>query len=669
MGLDVINTDLDALLQREWLAVNRIGGFACSSSVGLNTRKYHGLLVAALVPPVRRFVLLSRIDATVTARGWNFPLACNEYPGAIDPRGDQSLRAFSPGPFPRWAYQGDGWTLEKSVRLLRGENTVVVSFALLCADEPVELELRPMFALRPMHELMYQATGRFRLRTLAPTHHQIPATGRTPDVFFAHDGVFSPDEGTWYLNNIYRREQERGYRALEDLWNPGVVRCTLRPGQTASFACSTRAVDLPRVLLAADEQYAPAAAPASGPRCSVDEPTEMLLAAADQFVLQVPSAERDPRCFVVANYPWGAPSPRQSLIGFAGLFLVPGKLDVAKCLLFALAERLRGGLLPSGLREADAEPVYQGADVSLWFVNAVHQFARYAPDDPAVTRLGRTVAEIVERYAAGPGLGIHVDADGLIGAGIAGAAVTWMDAQLDDCVITPRIGKPVELNALWYNAQRVAADLARQAGQRSAAERLDAQAARTQAAFNTRFWNAGGQCCYDVIDSPDEDASVRPNQLLAIALPFAVLSQPRWDAVLDRVRHELLVPGAVRTLSPLDARYQPVYRGNVLSRDWAYHNGSAFVWLLGSYVTAYLRVHGRGPGARGEAKQVLEPALAQLCGEGLGQLCELLDGDKPHRPGGAIASATAVAEVLRAYAEEVLDLQPSASSLSTPQPA
>src|SRR5271170_6075574 len=282
-ALNVNSGDFDSLIEREWLSVNKIGGFACSTVPGLNTRKYHGLLIAAMTPPVRRMVLLSHVEETVTCQGWNFPLACNEYPGTIFPRGDQSLRAFNPDPFPRWAYQGQGWTIEKSLRLLAGENTVVLTYTLLGGDQTVDLELRPLLALRGIHELMYQWNGKLTVEEKSAGHHHVPATSRTPEVFFAHDGAFEFD-ANWYLNTIYRREQERGYGGLEDLWNPGAVRWSLRPGQPVHFVCSADPIGLERVLAKANEQWDEAAVASK----SLDEPMDSLLRAADQFVLSVP---------------------------------------------------------------------------------------------------------------------------------------------------------------------------------------------------------------------------------------------------------------------------------------------------------------------------------------------------------------------------------------------
>ncbi len=611
-----------------------------------------------MTPPVRRMVLLSHVEEIVTCQGWNFPLSCNEYPGTIHPRGDQSLRAFNPDPFPRWAYQGQGWTIEKSLRLLNGENTVVLTYTLLGGDQTVDLELRPLFALRGIHELMYQWNGKLTVEEKSNGHHHVPATSRTPEVFFAHDGSFEFDTN-WYLNTIYRREEERGYGGLEDLWNPGAVRWSLRPGQAVHFVCSADPIGLDRVLTKADRQWTEASTPLSS-----DEPMDSLLRAADQFVLSTPHNPAEPdgaqTDFVAAQYPWAAPSPRQALIAFPGLFLVPGKFCAGKGLLLSLVNHLSDGLLPSNLSETGGDAVYQGADVSLWFINAVNQYLRYSNDEETIrTHLLDAVLRIISAYRRGTKLGIRTDADGLLQSHQPGLPTSWMDAQTVDWVVTPRTGRPVELNALWYNAVKIAADLAERFGAAEKSGSLVELAKSIKTAFNDRFWNDRNNCCYDVIDDHGHDPAIRPNQLLAVSLSYPVLTADRFEPVLERVRSELLTPFGLRTLSPCDPAYQGHYTGNVVSRDRAYHNGSVFPWLLGSYVTAYLLVHGKGQGARSEARQILQPCVDYLLKDGLGQLCELFDGDKPYRPGGALASAASVAEVLRAYAQDVLDQKPT----------
>ena len=680
-SFDVGVMPLEGLIGREWLATNGIGGYASSTVPCLNTRKYHGLLVAAMAPPVRRMVLLSRVEETVHCDGWPHALSSNEYPGTFHPEGYHFLRAFSPEPFPRWAFQGENWTLQKELCLLRDLNMVCLTYTLLAGQRPVTLEFRPLFALRPIHELGFQWNGKLvtESRDGNKKSHRIPATTRTPEVFFAHTGTFE-QQANWYLNTIYRREQERGYAALEDVWSPGLIRFTLAAGQGAHFVCSADPFELDAAVESAHAQgattskcYRPAvvvphvsAAPVidtktAPPGAPQDDVLAELVTAAEHFVVRGVLSENstDSVPAVVGHYPWAPPSGRSALAGFAGLFLVTGRTQEGLSLLRSMASRLDRGLMPSEFAENGSAPLYHGADVSLWFVNAAYAYLRYTGDESAVTsHLLDPVLQIVEHYRRGTRLGISVDPVGLLKSHAPAMATTWMDAKVGDWVITPRQGRPVEINALWHNAVCIAADLASRAGRSAIAEDLSALARAIKQSFNERFWHESAGCCHDVVTDRGADPSIRPNQLLAMSLPFPVLSFDRHAVALDRVTRDLLTPVGVRTLSPHDPGYAGRYAGNVINRDRAAHGGTAYPWLLGPLVTAYLRVHGRGDGARREALGLLQGCLTHLRTDGLGQLPECFDGDAPYLPGGAIASALSVAEVLRAYYEDVLDRAP-----------
>ena len=656
--LNLLALSLDAQLSREWLAVNHLGGYAASTLPGCNTRKYHGLLVAAMSPPVCRMVLLSRVEETVFYDGWPHPLACNEYPDAVFPQGYRLLRAFSNEPFPRWAYQNEGWTLEKQLRLLKGSNTVILSYTLMGSAKPVDLEVRPLLALRGIHELMYQWNAPLVPQSISPTQHHIPATHSTPEVFFAHDGKFL-GEGYWYLNTIYRREKERGYSGLEDLWSPGVVRFTLAPGQTVNFVCSTDPIDLPKVLDEADRQFAGVCGLAvEGEK--PDFALQALSLASEQFV----ATTREGRSTLMSGYPWSAPSGRDAMIDLPGLLLVTGKLSIAKGVLEYFASLVNRGLMPSEFPTDGTTPLYRGADVSLWFINAVREYLRYSGDEQTVGKLFDVIDGILSAYEKGTSLGIRTDAEGLLSAGAPGiVATTWMNAEVDGAPVTPRYGRTVELNALWYNALRIGSELARRFHHPVRSEELYMLANRLRAAFNRRFWNDAANCCFDVVTDQGADSSVRPNQIFAISLPYPVLNIDRHVAVLNKVREELLTPMGLRTLSPRDANYHGRYDGGVVARDRAYHQGSAYPWLLGPTVSAFLRVYGRAQPTRDRAMAMLRGCLDHIRAQGVGQIHELFDGESPHAPGGLTASARSVAEILRAYVEDVLDLSPADAAI------
>jgi predicted glycogen debranching enzyme len=529
-SFDAGGMPIEGLIAREWLAANGIGGFASSTVPCCNTRKYHGLLVAAMAAPVRRMVLLSRMEETVHCDGWPHALSTNEYPGKFHPEGYRALRAFSPEPFPRWAFQGENWTLQKELCLLREQNTVVLTYTLLAGQRPVSLELRPLFALRPIHELGLQWNGKLVTETRAGgTSHHIPATTRTPEVFFAHTGSFEP-EPHWYLNTIYRREQERGYAGLEDVWSPGGVRFTLKAGQSAHFVCSADPFELDVALEQVHAYGATTSkcgalesvyvAPSPSPAAQDDRTLADLSYAASQFLVHssaatasspdaIPSA-------VIGGYPWSPPSGRAALAGFAGLFLVTGRHDEGRSLLLSMAAKLDRGLMPSDFQENGSAPLYLGADVALWFANAVYAYLRYTRDEATVGGpLYDTLLRIIEQYRRGTRLGISVDETGLLRTHAPAAATTWMDAKVGDWVITPRQGRPVEINALWYNAVSIAAELATRFGRTTTADDLFALSRLIRIAFNDRFWHAAAGCCHDVVSDRGPDPAIRPNQLLA----------------------------------------------------------------------------------------------------------------------------------------------------------
>jgi predicted glycogen debranching enzyme len=652
---------LDDLVSQEWLTTNQIGGYACSTAAGLNTRKYHGLLVASMATPVRRMVLLSRVEENLIINGEPYPLASSEYPGAIHPDGYTRLRAFSHEPHPRWAYQNDHFTLEKSLRMVRGENTVVLSYTLLTADAPVKLELRPLFALRGIHELNFQWNGQLDAQKRSTRHYRIPPTSRTPEVFFSLDGRFDV-EGCWYMSTIYRREEQRGYAGLEDLWMPGVARWTLHPGQTVHFVCSTEPVRVDDAVAKVQRQV-PALPPMA---LGMDATVAALLRAADQFVVQ----QGKSAVGVIAQYPWASPSGRDAMIGFTGLLLVPRRFAEAAAVLERMIEHLRDGLMPSEFPEDGSAPRYLGADVSLWFIQAVHDYIRYTNDEsPLRARLCDAVVRIIRSYQAGTRLGIGIDADGLLISHEPGRGTSWMDAKVGDWVITPRQGRPVELNALWYNALRIASQMCDHAGRNSWSSEFSILADSVKQSFNRRFWNEMAGCCFDVVTDRGADPSIRPNQLLAISLPHAVLADDRHARALEKVRSELLTAHAVRTLACGDPSFQPHYRGDVVSRDRAYHQGSAYPWLLGPYIKAMLKARGRSASTRAEALQCLDGVLHHLTQAGTGQICELFDATALFAPGGAIASARSVGQVLQAYAEDVLELQPRPLPAAAASPA
>jgi predicted glycogen debranching enzyme len=517
-----------------------------------------------------------------------------------------------------------------------------------------------MFALRGMHELMFQWNGSLDVLETMPGHHRIPATTRTPEVFFAHDGAFGI-QPLWYLSNIYRREHERGYAGLEDVWSPGLVRWSLAPGRSVHFLCSTDPIDLQEACSAMDRHSVLLGVPGQT-HTALDNSAETLLECGRQFVPVNSSDAGARRHVVMTQYPWSPPSVRDAMIALPGLFLASRRFAEAKSVLESAAADLWNGLLPSCYPEDAGAPRYESADASLWFVNAVKQYLKYTGEDPAsLGVLVESVGRILEAYQHGTTLGISVDVDGLLTTHAAGTPTTWMDAKVGDWVVTARQGRPVELNALWYNAVCIGSDLMRSLGRISRSEELAMLAMSIKHAFNRRFWNERRGCLFDVVHDFGADDSLRPNQLLAMSLPHPVLANEHQAAVLDVVRNQLLTPVGLRTLAPSEPAYAGRYQGDPVSRDRAYHQGSVYPWLLGPYADALLRVRGANAAARAEIRATLIGCLDHLSGDGMGQLCELFDGDVPRRPGGALADVRSVGEITRVYIEGVLGVAPGAS--------
>lgn len=655
-----IQQPIDALISQEWLVSNGIGGYASSTALGCNTRKYHGLLVAAMAPPVRRMVILSRVEETITDRGWPHPLGCAEYPGTLHPVGHQFLRAFNNEAYPRWGYQGDGWTIVKQLRLLKGRNAVCLRYILLGQARDIELEIRPLFALRAIHELMSQWSGGPPVRQLDAFQYHIPPTRKTPEAFFAHDGTFNP-EPFWYFNHLYRHETERGYNGLEDLWMPGSIRWKLQPGQHVNLIVSTDPIDLPALLAEVDLADAPPA-PLQGLAIPQTPDLDALTHAAGAFALRLPDDDAAPP--VMTDYPWSAPLMRDALIGFAGVFLATGRFEQGRSVLLTLVDQEQDGLLPSAYPEGGGPPLYDAPDVSLWFVQAVHDYLRYTRDEQTVlNRLFPAIQRIVDAFTGDGTTGVSITPDGLIGTA---PGLTWMNAAIGRRVFTPRQGCAVEVNALAYNALHIAADLAHRTGQSNRVTAWTTRAEALKTSFNRRFWNESAGCCFDVIDGDTADSAIRPNQLLAIALPHPVLDTSRHEQVMGVVREQLLTPFGLRTLSPSDPRYVPQKFGTPLARARARHQGTVYPWLLGPMASALVRVEGRSDSTRRQIEALLQPCIDHLQGQGLGQLCELFDGAAPHRCGGAIASAASIGQVLAAYVEHVLNTGPAAPDIAAP---
>jgi predicted glycogen debranching enzyme len=638
----------DEALKREWLETNGLGGFASSTIIGLNTRRYHGLLMAATKPPLGRMLLLSKLEETfVTAAGERFELSANRYPGVIHPKGFRYLVQFRLDPFPVFTYRCGGIQIEKRVFMVQGENTVVVEY-----DLPADgsLELRPLIAFRDFHSTTHENGALDRRVVATPGLATVKPYSDLPVLLFAHNATaVDASDAAWYRNFEFSEEEARGLDFHEDLFNPCVLRFS--SVATATVIASTEvhkyadAVELRRLE---SERRSSIRVAAGGERpafTEADRPfIETLAIAADQFIVK-----RGDFKTVIAGYHWFSDWGRDTMISLPGLTLASKRYDVARNILLAFANSIDRGMLPNCFPDAGATPEYNTVDATLWFFEAVRAYTAATGDrDFVIAQMVPKLADIVDWHVRGTRYGIKVDSDGLLHCGEAGVQLTWMDAKIGDWVVTERRGKPVEIQALWYNALRTLAELTGNGG-----TRYSQMADQARDSFNSSFWNEDTQCLFDVVEGAHRDASIRPNQIFAVSLRHAILVDPqRANAVVDKVRSELLTPMGLRTLAPGDPNYKGRCRGGVRERDSAYHQGTVWPWLMGPFLKAYLKVNGGSSEAHRQARAWLDPLLACMRTNGLGQLPEIADGDAPHEPRGCIAQAWSVAEVLRALVVE-----------------
>ncbi len=634
---------LEQALRREWLVTNGIGGYASGTIAGANSRSYHGLLIAALAPPRQRRLLLAKLDATAYLRGQPFALATNEWAsGAVDPRGYLQLERFClDGTVPTWTYALAEARLVQRVFMAHGHNTTYVTYQHARGHESIDLVLTALCTSRDHHG--GPPPDRPQVAALNGGLCFRPGENAAP-VWVLAPGASVEPSGVWYRDFQHRAEDERGLGAREDLYAAAELRFRLSPGASATVVATTEpAADLDATAVLARHRRREQELLERARLDSAPDWIRQLVLAADAFVVGTRAGHK-PRS-VIAGYPWFADWSRDTMVALPGLLLDTGRHDDARSILLAYGEHLDQGLLPNVFPESDEPPAFNSVDAGLWFIEAVNQWLETTADPSLVRELYPALADVVNWHRQGTRFGIAVDSDGLLRAGLSGHQLTWMDARVDDWVVTPRIGKPVEVNALWAQALTSMARFATRLGYRGQAEELAAASAQARRAFNERFWFAGGYL-YDVVDGPEgDDASLRPNQLVAGALRPPILPRDRLCAVVDRCGRELHTSLGMRTLAPSDPRYMGIYQGDQRARDAAYHQGTAWPWLIGPYVLAHLNAYGN----RLLASELLSPFADHLADAGVGSISEICDADPPHTPRGCIAQAWSVASVLHAW--------------------
>jgi predicted glycogen debranching enzyme len=650
------------LLGREWLVTNGLGGYASGTVSGACTRRYHGLLIAALPAPLGRTMMFNHLAEEVRFRDrTGVRLDTEDLVEAKDARQDLALREFRlEHGLPVWRYEIGPLKLEKRVQMPYLQNSVYVTYRLLEAPASVRLRLSPSVHFR-MHEA--PVTG------LVPETHHVAAKGDRIEI---HGNGFPPLRmhvraarsnlvlGNGQVRQIrYLTEEARGYEYQGEVWSPGYFRADLAAGQQVTLIASTedwdtiQAVDADEAWNSELHRRERLIAQADG--CSSHSGIPALILAADQFIIRpntrvadsaIAHAQGDDVRTVIAGYHWFTDWGRDTMISLEGLLLATGRHDEAGYLLRTFGRYVRDGLLPNLFPEGERDGLYHTADATLWFFHALHRYLLATDDRASLEQLLPTLRDIIEHHIRGTRFGIHVDPeDGLLSQGAAGYQLTWMDAKVGDWVVTPRRGKAVEINALWYNALRLMERWSHETEDNAAAVQFAQRADDLQATFNRRFWCPEGGYLYDVIDGEQgNDAALRPNQLLAISLDFPVLDSRRWKAVLDQVVTNLLTPVGLRSLAPAHPDYKASYDGDLRARDAAYHQGTVWAWLIGPFIDAWLRAHPYDKAAAYKYLEGFEPHLSEA---GIGSISEIFDAEPPYHPRGCIAQAWSVAEVLR----------------------
>ncbi len=645
--------DLDAAESREWLVTNGIGGFASGTTAGSSTRRYHGLLIAALRPPLGRTQLVSAIDETLRYDGAEYPLATHRWvSGAVEPQGFRHIERFHlDGKTPVWIYALADALLEKRIWMRHGENTTYIQYTLVRGSSSAEIDFKCLVNYRDFHSVTHADEWRMRIEPLPDGVRIIAFDAATP-FYLRSAGATCEPRNEWCFGALYSREQERGLDSSEDLLSAAVFHATLEAGASITLFASTNAnvsLDGSRARTESAEREAELLHFYQLKKTDSIENhpawVPQLLLAADQFIVKRSLPGRLDGHSVIAGYHWFGDWGRDTMIALPGLTLATGRPEVARQILLAFARYVNGGMLPNNFPDAGGKPEYNTVDASLWFFEAVRQYFADTQDRDTLQELFPVLADIIDTHRKGTHFNIHADsADGLLYAGGPGVQLTWMDAKIDDWVVTPRTGKPVEINALWINALETQAAFARQLVKPSTS--LEELAAQAKENFQ-KFWNTERGCCFDVIDAPSvgNDASLRPNQIFAVSLPVSPLTPAQQKSVVDLCARHLLISYGLRSLAPAETGYQGRYEGDPRKRDAAYHQGTVWGWLIGPFALAHFRVYKD----RSAALKFLEPLAQQIHAYGLGTLGEIFDGDAPFTPRGCIAQAWTVAELLRVW--------------------
>jgi len=662
-------SNFESAIAHEWLVTNGIGGFACGTVGGMNTRRYHGLLIAALEPPLARNMLVSSMDVTVRYGSKNYPLFAHEFIDTVEPEGYLHLESFSlENNLPVWRYAFSDVLLEKRIMMKAGENTTYISFHLLRASQPLELSIMPLCTYRDYHGNT-QGGWDMGLDEIADGF-QIKAFPDAIAYQICCENALWINDPAWYWQFKYRAETLRGLDDSEDLFRPGWFKLDLASGEKATLVLSaghssghsSKTGGRDETLMVKQQLVSKHKALIKDFPQDTPEWILQLILNTDQFIVDRYQNEKPAGKTIIAGYPWFGDWGRDTMIALPGLTLTTGRFELAANILRTFANVISQGMLPNRFPDSGEEAEYNTVDATLWYFNAIDQYWQHSSqhslkhrnDLTLIAELYPVLDDIVNWHLQGTRYGIKVDPqDGLLFAGEEAVQLTWMDAKVGDWVVTPRTGKAVEVNALWYNALCIMEQFAQQLGDSEGAKKYKKRGGWVKAGFQ-RFWNDSRACLYDVIDASEietadnnscYDARLRPNQLFAVSLPNSPLDATQQKAVVDICARQLLTSHGLRSLARGEPGYVASYQGDQWERDSAYHQGTVWAWLLGSFVDAHYRVYQDTAVAR----SFLEPLGLHLSEAGMGSISEIFDAEPPFAAHGCFAQAWSVAEVLRAW--------------------
>ena len=645
-----ITKDYEQGKTREWLVTNGLGSYASSTVIGLNTRAYHGLLVASLDPPVKRILFLSKFEERLELGGREYLLPVNRYPGTIYPQGYTHLEQFRFERYPVFVYRAGSTVIEKSIFMPFEENSTIVTYKVLETDFPVKFSVLPIINYRDYHGRTHEDPRWHFSQTLNPKGVEIRAFPGATTLYLQSDIAPYSTTGSWYKDFIYEAEAERGLDDREDQYNPGYFSTRLEHGSQFSIIASLvkRETFSPEGLRYREMHrlrgiFAP---------LPQSDPFVLTLAnAADAFIVRRKSTNAKS---IIAGYHWFADWGRDSMISIPGLTLVTKREEEGKEIIRTFLSYLSEGLIPNTFPESGSNesPEYNSIDAPLWLINSCYRLYSETGTMDFISEVYPKLKQIITSYVQGTKHGIKVDADGLVLSGDERIALTWMDAIVDGAPATPRSGKPVEISALWYNALKAMETFATQLKYQNDQDYFSQLSSTTRQSFNEKFWNEKKRCLHDVLVDDLGDGKVSPNQIFSIGVPFAVLNEEKWRDVLRTIEAELLTPVGLRTLSPFDPSYKAHCSGNPRERDTAYHQGTVWPWLFGSYISAYVKAYGTDTKTLSFVQQLYAPFKKRLVEAGLGSISEIFDGDPPHTPRGCISQAWSVAEILRSYVRD-----------------